>query len=164
MQITEEYVGFSKVKYLIEYSDCDDFSILPFEFCRQAYGVCFYNDKLVIGFGGAKQRWGLIGGTIEEGETLDQTFAREIQEESNMQVLNKMPVGYQKVTDLRDGSFIYQVRYVATVRPYGPFLSDPAGGITEIKQIDPKDFKNYFDWGKIGDRIIARSIELKARL
>ena len=51
-------------------------------------------------------------------------------------------------------------RYVCTVRPYGKFVSDPAGGITEIKLIDPKDSKKYFDWGKIGERIINRATEL----
>src|SRR3989344_2628502 len=44
--------------------------------------------------------------------------------------------------------------------PYGEFISDPAGSITEIKLIDPKDYKQYFDWGKIGDRILERALEM----
>ncbi len=159
-QLTTEYIGRSGVKYIFEYSDCDDFSLLPFEQCTQTYGVCFYEDKMIIGYGGAKQDWGLIGGTIEKGETLDQTFEREIQEESNMKVLKKLPVGYQKVTDTRDGKVIYQLRYVAIVEPYGPFVNDPTGAVTEIKLIDPKDVKNYFDWREIGDRIVERALEL----
>jgi len=164
MNITEEYLGYSKVKYILEYSDCDDFSTIPFDQCRQTYGVCFYEGKMIIGYGGNKQQWGLIGGTVEKGETLEQTFIREIREESNMEVLRKAPVGYQKVTDTRDGSFEYQLRYVALVQPLGPFLVDPAGGITEIKLINPADYKEYFNWGKIGDRIISRSIELVDKL
>ncbi len=27
--------------------------------------------------------------------------------------------------------------------------------------IDPKEYKKYFDWGEIGDRIINRAVELK---
>jgi len=158
--ITSEYIGHSGVKYVFDYSDCDDFSILPTELCIQTYGVCFYDNKIVIGYGGAKHDWGLIGGTIEKGETFDQTFEREIQEESNMKVLKKLPVGYQKVTDTRDGTFIYQLRYVALVEPYGPFIKDATGAVTEIKLIDPKDVKNYFDWGVIGDRVIERALEL----
>lgn len=30
-----------------------------------------------------------------------------------------------------------------------------------LKLIDPKDIKQYFDWGEVGDRILARAIELK---
>ncbi|KND49858.1 MAG: hypothetical protein AB198_00420 [Parcubacteria bacterium C7867-003] len=164
MQIIEEYTGKSGVKYIFEYSDCDDFSILPIEECRQTYGVCFCEDKIVIGFGGHKNSWGLIGGTIEKGETLDETFAREIQEEANMEVIKKLPVGYQKVIDTRDNSFVYQLRYVAITKPFGPFVSDPAGSITEIKHIDPKDYKQYFNWGKTGERVIQRAVELRNKL
>ena len=149
-------------KFILDYSDCDDFSILPAEQCTQTYGVCFVDDKIVIGLR-AKLYWGLIGGTIEKGETFDETFAREIKEESNMEVLKKIPVGYQKVT-LEEGRVIYQLRYVAIVRPFGPFVEDPAGAIKEIKLIDPKDYKQYFDWGEIGERIIQRALELKSKL
>ena len=161
MTITEKYQGKSGVEYLFEYSETDDFAGLDQTKCRQAYGVCFYNNQMVIGWGGQKQNWGLIGGTIEEGETFEQTLKREIQEESNMEVLRARPIGYQKVTDTRDGSQFYQLRYVCAVQPYGPFVSDPAGSITEIKLIDPKDYKQYFDWGQIGERIINRALELK---
>lgn len=159
MSITNTYV-YNGIPYLLEYSDCDDFSVLPKDRCTQTYGACFFDGKMIIGYGGTKHGWGLIGGTIEKGETFDQTFEREIREESNMKVLRKLPVGYQKVTDPRDGSVIYQLRYVALVEPYGPFVADPTGAITEIKPIDPKEAKKYFDWGAIGDRIIERALEL----
>jgi len=162
--IRESYKGKSGVEYIFEYSDADSFDHLEYSLCRQTYAVCICDGKMVIGYGGDKQSWGLIGGTIEKGETFEQTLKREIQEESNMEVLKFLPVGYQKVTDTRDNSFIYQLRYVCTARPYGPFVSDPAGGVTEIKLIDPKDYRQYFDWGKIGERIISRALELKGKI
>lgn len=162
--ITENYKGKSGVEYIFEYSDADSFDNLDYNLCKQVYGICFLDDKMVIGYGGQKQDWGLIGGTIEKGETFDQTLKREIQEESNMEVLMYIPVGYQKVIDTRDGSHIFQLRYACTVHPLGPFISDPAGSITEIKLIDPKDYKQYFDWGKIGERMIKRALELKEKL
>jgi 8-oxo-dGTP pyrophosphatase MutT (NUDIX family) len=160
MSIIENYKGKSGVEYTFEYFDADSFDHLDYNFCRQVYGVCFCDDKMVIGYGGQKQDWGLIGGTIEKGEDFGQTLGREIQEESNMEVLKCLPVGYQKMTDTRDNSFVYQLRYVCMVKPFGPFVSDPVGGITEIKLINPKDYKQYFDWGKIGERIITRALEL----
>ncbi|MCX6712062.1 MAG: NUDIX hydrolase [Candidatus Vogelbacteria bacterium] len=106
----------------------------------------------------------MIGGTIEVGETFEQTLKREIQEESNMAVLKALPIGYQKVIDTRDDSYIYQLRYACLVKPLGPFVSDPAGSVTEVKLIDPVEYKQYFDWGKIGERIIERALELKSKL
>ena len=154
--ITEEYTGKSGVKYILEYHDALDYSLV-----RQAYGVLFVGDEIVIGFGGNKKDWGLIGGTIEEGETYVETLYREIHEESNMQVTSERPIGYQKVIDTRDGAHFFQLRYVCKGRPYGPFTLDPAGGITEIKLIDPRVYKEYFNWGKIGERIIERALSLK---
>ena len=164
MKITENYIGNSKVKYIFEYEDVDSFADLDSDKCRQAYGVCFCDNRLVIGYGGKKQDWGLIGGTIEAGETFEQTLKREIQEESNMEVLKASPIGYQKVIDTRDDSYIYQLRYSCLVKPHGPFVLDPAGSVTEIKLIDSSEYKQYFDWGKIGERIIERALELKGKL
>lgn len=146
-------------QYKLEYHDADSFDDLPTELCIQSYGLCFVKAKLVIGLGGNKQAWGLIGGTIEEGETPRQAFDREIEEEANMKVLAAKPVGYQKVTD-PSGKSTYQLRYWARVEPIGKFECDPAGGITAIKLIDLKDYKDYFDWGRIGERLIQRALEI----
>ncbi|PCI27378.1 hypothetical protein COB55_05885, partial [Candidatus Wolfebacteria bacterium] len=69
MQITEQYKGFGGVDYILEYHDADSFNELPYSQCRQVYGVCFHDDKLVIGYGGRKKNWGLIGGEIEKDES-----------------------------------------------------------------------------------------------
>ena len=164
MNLTNNYKGHSGVEYIFEYSDADSFDELDKTKCTQTYGVCFCDGKMVIGYEGQKQSWGLIGGTVEKGETFEETLRRELKEESNMEVLSFLPLGYQKVTDTRDGSFVYQLRYVCKTTPFGPFVSDPADAITEIKLIDPKDYKQYFDWGNIGNRIIERALELLHRL
>ena len=164
MNLTNRYTGYNGVEYIFEYSDSDSFDHLDKTKCTQTYGVCFYDGKIVIGFGGKKKAWGLIGGTIEPGETFEESLKREIQEESNMEVLSCLPIGYQKFIDTRDNSFGYQLRYACTVKPYGPFISDPAESITEIKLIDIKDYKRYFDWGVVGDRIMERALELLPKL
>jgi hypothetical protein len=60
-----------------------------------------------------------------------------------------------------DGAVGRQVRSFCIVEPYGDFESDPDGDITEIKLIDPQDYKKYFDWKVIGDRIMERAMEIK---
>lgn len=149
--------------YKLRYEVLDSFKNLPYEKCKQVYGVCFYKDKMVIGFGGKKADWGLIGGTIEKGETFEETLIREIEEEANMKVLKSAPIGTQQVF-YPDGSFIHQLRFVAMVEPIGKFERDPDGSVKEIKFINPKDYKRYFDWGEIGDRIIERALRMRENL
>lgn len=164
MNLTNKYKGCSGIEYIFEYSDAETFDHLDQQKCTQTYGVCFYQNEIIIGHNGSKNTWGLIGGTIEKGETLEQTLRREIKEESNMEIISYLPIGYQKVTNSMDDTFIYQLRYICTVRPFGPFVADPDNGITEIKLINPKEYKHYFDWGNIGDHIIKRAIELLPQL
>jgi len=158
--IIKEKLDYGEKHFDLEYHDADSFDELTSEKVTQVYGLCFTDGKLVIGFGGSNQGWGLIGGTIEEGESYRQTLDREVQEESNMRVLEARPVGYQKLT-AADGKTIYQLRYWCQVEPYGPFVADPAGSVTEIKLIDPYEYKQYFDWGKIGDRLVERAIDFE---
>ncbi|MBP6926365.1 MAG: NUDIX domain-containing protein [Candidatus Pacebacteria bacterium] len=164
MKITSNYKGYTGIDYVFEYEDVDSFDFLKDEKCTQCYAVCFFEGKMVIVHNQEKDHWGLVGGTIEKGESFEETLRREIQEESNMEMLSCLPVGYQKATDMRDGSYIIQLRYVCTAKPYGPFVSDPAGTIDKIALIDPKDHKKYFDWGEIGERIIERAGELLPKI
>lgn len=142
----------------IVYHDADDFSGLLSADCRQVYGVCFCGGKIIIGQRRKNNAWGIIGGTIEPGETYLQTLTREIKEESNMRVLVAVPVGYQIMHE--PTKTITQLRYAAVVEPIGPFVADPDGSIIAIQLIDPARYRDYFDWGPIGDRIMQRSCEL----
>jgi hypothetical protein len=144
-------------KYKITWHDCDDFEEIKNENLQQSYGVCFYNQKLVIVSNNGK--WSLVGGHIEIDETPEVALIREVREETNMSVTKQIPIGYQKVTN-PDGTVAYQLRSFCLVEPIGEFVFDPAGSVTEIKLINPKDYKKYFDWGKIGDRIMDRAMEI----
>jgi len=78
-----------------------------------------------------------------------------------MRVLAYHPIGYQKVF-FDDGELVcIQLRFACKVEPIGSFVEDPDGSVTEIKEIDPKDYKQYFDWQTIGDHIINRALEFK---
>lgn len=148
----------------VKYYDLDSFSSLPYDKCQQVYGVCFYKDKVVIVLGeGTGGGWGLVGGHIENGESFEETLKREVEEETNMRVLKCVPIGVQEVTT-PNSKVVYQLRYCAIVEPLGKFVKDPAGSVTEIKLINPKDYKTYFDWGEIGERIIQRAKEFRNKL
>ena len=147
------------VHFQLEYFDVDSFDFLEVEKVQQVYGVCFDKSQMVIVRNGVRGTWGLVGGQREEGESIDTALIREIEEESNMQVLSWKPVGVQKVTD-QQGTVFYQLRTVCVVKPFGPFTHDPGGVVSEIKHIKPQEYIQYFDWGEIGDHIITRAMRL----
>ncbi len=147
---------------VIYYEGLDPNQNLEGKILQAVHGFCFYGDKLVVVYAKDKGYWTLPGGGIEPGETYEEATVREIQEESNMKVLHQELIGFQDIYE--DGKIIRQTRSFCIVEPYGDFVSDPDGDITEIKLIDPKDYKQYFDWGEVGERIIKRALELKEKL
>ncbi len=170
MKITEK-VKYNNEIYIYEYHDSDNFSSLELYRCQQAYCVSFLkgNERIVIVYNHKNMTWRLPGGTVEHSmnETLDCTLKRELIEETNMKALRYLPIGYQKVS--KEGSvdngyiyiyiYIYQIRYVCIVEKIGEFISDIDGDITKIKLIDIDKYKEYFNWGKIGERIMSRANE-----
>lgn len=127
------------------------------------HAYCFYNGKLVLVYAENKGYWTPPGGGIESGESVEEAVIREVREETNMKVLRQEFIGYQDVYQ-RDiygnDQIVRQTRSFCEVEPLGDFISDPDGDITDIKLIDPLDYKKYFDWGIIGDRIMERSLIL----
>ena len=123
------------------------------------HAYCFYGDKLVVVYADKTQHWSPPGGAIEFGETWQEATIREIKEETNMKVLHYELIGYQDIFE--PDRIIRQTRTFCIVEPYGDFVVDPDGDITEIKLIDPQDYKKYFNWGIVGEHIIKRVLELK---
>ena len=98
------------------------------------------------------------GGSREEGETFEECIIREIKEETNMKVVELFPLGYDTLTNTENKELIYQLRFAAKVEPYGPFVKDPDGDIIEIKLIDPKEYRKYFDWGERIDLMMKKAL------
>ncbi|MFH0804052.1 MAG: NUDIX domain-containing protein [Candidatus Zambryskibacteria bacterium] len=142
----------------IYYEGLDPNENLEDKILQAVHGLCFCEDKLVIVYAKGKGYWTLPGGAIESGETYEEAVIREVKEESNMKVLHQELIGFQDIYE--PDRTIRQTRSFCIVESYGDFVSDPDGDITEIKLIDPKDFKQYFDWKEIGDRIMERALEM----
>jgi len=159
MQIKDQFTNPDGSIAYITYNDADSFENLRKEKVTQVYGVCFVGEKMLVVHN--EKHWSLVGGTLESGETFEECLKREIQEESNMKVLEFLPIGYQEV--ICNGEKIYQIRYACAVALYGDFVSDPAGSVTEIKLIEPSEYKQYFNWGDVGDRLVACALKVKQK-
>lgn len=160
MEIKSQLTNSSGQKLdIIYYEDKDPNQDLDGKMLTGVHGFCFCDGKLVVVYAENKKYWTPPGGAIEPGETYEQAVIREVQEETNMKVLHQELIGFQDIYE--PSRTIRQTRSFCIVEPYGDFVSDPDEDITEVKLIDPKDFKQYFNWLKIGDRIMERALELK---
>ena len=128
------------------YSEEDPLIGLDGKVLRGVHAFCFYGDKMVL-VKHSKSGWMPPGGGIELEETYEQAVVREVKEETNMKVISQ--------------KLIRQTRSFCIVEPYGDFVLDPSGEITKIKLINPKKYKEYFDWGEIGDRIMKQALAYK---
>ncbi len=146
----------------VVYNDVDGVDDLLGKHIGGVHAYCFCGDKLVVVYSHKKNRWTPPGGGVEAGEDVETAVCREVQEEANMKVLKQQLIGCQDVS--KPAGVFSQTRSVCIVEPYGPFVSDPDGDITKIALIDPKNYKQYFDWGEIGDHLMKRALIIKSLL
>jgi ADP-ribose pyrophosphatase YjhB (NUDIX family) len=159
MDITSTFTNRRGELVTVTYSEGDPYKNLEGRVLFAVHAFCFCNDKLVL-VNHPKSGWMPPGGGIEPGETITEATAREVLEETNMNVIHQEVIGYQDVTEA-DGRILRQIRSLCIVEPHGPFVADPDGEIMEIQLVDPSTYKQYFNWHEIGDRVMQRALELK---
>jgi len=159
MEINSSVTNKSGQEFKVQYRDIGSASELEGRTVSGVHAFCFLGDKLVVVYSEKKRYWTPPGGGVERGETPEEAVSREVAEETNMRVVKHALLGFQDIFDV--SGIVTQTRSVCIVESYGEFLSDPDEDITEIKLIDPANYKEYFDWGIIGDHLMGRALELK---
>ncbi len=139
------------------YRESDPLEGLEGKVLKGVHAFCFCEGKFVVVYAPSKKYWTPPGGGIETGETYEEAVIREVKEETNMKVLYQQLIGYQDIYE--PDIIVRQTRSFCIVEPYGPFVKDPDGDITEIKLIDQNDYKKYFDWGNVGERVMQMALE-----
>jgi hypothetical protein len=71
----------------------------PTQLVTQALGLCFTTDGLVVMVTMDGRRWTLPGGTVEDGESVEQALVREIAEEACARVVRCQYLASQHVAD-----------------------------------------------------------------
>lgn len=161
MEIKSTLVNHSGQTLSTIYNDLDSFDELKDRNINGVHAFCFCGDELVIVYSDMKGYWTPPGGGVEHGETVEEAVIREVLEETNMRVLKQKIIGSLEIFEPE--KIVLHARSVCIVEPVGPFVADvdPEGDVTEIKLINPKDIKQYFDWGEVGEHILARALEIK---
>lgn len=133
---------------------------------RQVYGIVF-NDKdevLVIEEDG---KWKIPGGSVESGETAEETFRREFIEEADVTLKNIKFIGAQKVEFLKygnpnldEGDRFFQLRFIAEVDELQAQTPDPDGGETHPRKFVPfEDLYEMHNWGKTGQAMFDDALK-----
>lgn len=96
---------------------------------------------------GEPEYWNLLGGTIEHGETLEQTISRETMEEAGAEVIDCEYIGCQLVEDPQNPEGLtayYQTRFWARVRLHD---WEPAFETHRRRLVKPAEFRSVLEWG-----------------
>jgi ADP-ribose pyrophosphatase YjhB (NUDIX family) len=126
----------------------------------QALGLCFTHDAQIVLVTWNDVDWTLPGGTIEPGETLEQTLAREVWEEACARVRACAYIGCQRVEHLDDDRpTYYQTRFWARVE-LEPFVA--AHEMTARRLVTPGEFRDTLFWGR--ERTAALILERGLRI
>lgn len=155
---------------VITWMDCQDRKEMnKYQPCTQVYGVCFNDDGeiLVIDEKG-NGSWKPIGGTPEVGESPEQTLTRELMEEADVELVEMLPVGVQKVEefypDPEHPKVYYQWRFAGKIAKLHPQTPDPAtGNIYQRMFVSPEDINQTVKWGETGKALFAAAVKIIQR-
>lgn len=118
---------------------------------KQSLGFILNDDNELLMTSQDGEFWELPGGTIELNEPPRKTLAREVYEETAIEIDEDSVIDffYSTVHKYIEGKEVFhalQLRFVAKVKKIDEFVSDPGGEHKFRKFIKPDEFSITFGW------------------
>lgn len=106
---------------------------------------------------------GLPGGTVEGGESIEDSLHREVDEETAAKITKSGQIAYLKDTNEETGEHTFQVRYWAEVDLLDTNVADPDGKALERVVVDPTQVVELLGdgWGDRGAVLLELAIQAK---
>lgn len=161
LENTDFLDGIGRIRFVFEDSDSENI----FENITQSYGLCLNESGLVLivrspGF--YDNNWLLPGGSIEIGETSEETLHREVMEEADILVDNITLLGGQRCyyLDKPNKKINSQLRFACLIKQFLPQTPDPDNGeMVERKLVKLEELNKYLKWGCVGNHLAKRAKE-----
>lgn len=128
---------------------------------RQVYGLLFDHLFRVL-VQNDRGRYNLPGGKPEGTETWIETLARECMEESQVDFIDPIFLGYVEVQDSANGIGNYaQLRCIARISTIHPQAADISTGLTYGRELVPAaEVAKVLDWGVHGSEQLKAATKL----
>ncbi len=142
----------------VHHIDVEHFDNIPDNLKLKAHAVCIHNGKMLLVHHPEWDIWSLPGGTRDEEESIEEALKREVEEETNCNIIDYYPMAVQKIVSPTSDKYHYRLQYLCNVIPLGNFEKDLAGNISKIIWIDPHKFEEYVENKEFKKIIIRRAI------
>lgn len=148
-----------RVRFVFEDADSYD----SFENITQSYGLCLNQSGDVIIVRSPKfnnNKWLLPGGTLEKGETPEETLHREVMEEADIKIKDLFLIGGQRCyyLDKPKEKTNSQLRFACLVSDLLPQTIDPDNGfMVERRFVKLEELNSFIKWGSVGEHLAKRA-------
>ncbi len=147
--LLQEIFDWKGVDHLCEYIKKADQNYSNLSPITQVQAICTVKgqvDSFVV-YKDVDGNYGLPGGSVEEGENLEETLRRELKEEAAVTLLRFKPLLINKVTNQDTKEISYQMRYWAEVELLDEPVNDPAGKAVAREVLGKEDMVDKLGWG-----------------
>jgi len=123
----------------------------------QIQAVCFLDSNRIVFYKNIEGYLGNPGGTVEKGESIEETIIRELIEEAQLKLIDWKTIGFEEVfypNKLESEKKSCFLRIVAKVELIDKPINDPDGKAIDRVVVKVDQAAKKLNWGEKGEKLI----------